>query len=400
ELTFAHPGSSGLKINGSNYTLIDDLNTLATDIANDPSGNFALAGSLNENNVSYGGAPIKATFKGVLDGLGHKISNLSINTENKDHVGLFRDIGTSGSVNNLRLTNETVVGGGTGVDVGGFAGISYGTLFEDHVHGAVRAGQQGRVGGLVGHLAKGGTISHSYSAALVADSQTAARIGGIAGEAGAHSSIEFASASGAVNGADGTDVGGLVGFSDNATVSDSRSTGAVSDTSSGNVGGLVGVNGGLIEASYATGSVTAEANAHVGGLVGANHSNIRNTYATGKAKAGSHSDVGGLAGTNNGKIATSYSMGKVHGDANGSVGGFVGDNVSDGGITASYWDTSSSGISKKHGAGNIANKSGITGLTTAELKSGLPEGFVDAVWSENGTINGGLPYLSALKSTY
>jgi hypothetical protein len=47
------------------------------------------------------------------------------------------------------------------------------------------------------------------------------------------------------------------------------------------------------------------------------------------------------------------------------------------------------------GAGNIANDPGITGLSTAQLQSGLPAGFDPTVWGENANINSGLPYLLA-----
>ena len=36
---------------------------------------------------------------------------------------------------------------------------------------------------------------------------------------------------------------------------------------------------------------------------------------------------------------------------------------------------------------------GITGLTTAQLQSGLPAGFDPSIWAESPNINGGLPYL-------
>jgi len=37
----------------------------------------------------------------------------------------------------------------------------------------------------------------------------------------------------------------------------------------------------------------------------------------------------------------------------------------------------------------------VTGLTTAQLKSGLPPGFDPHVWAEDKRINHGLPYLIA-----
>jgi hypothetical protein len=44
---------------------------------------------------------------------------------------------------------------------------------------------------------------------------------------------------------------------------------------------------------------------------------------------------------------------------------------------------------------NKANNPGVTGLTTEQLQSGLPEGFDPSIWGESADINGGLPYLLA-----
>jgi hypothetical protein len=61
-----------------------------------------------------------------------------------------------------------------------------------------------------------------------------------------------------------------------------------------------------------------------------------------------------------------------------------------------YWDTTTSGITDpSKGAGNKKNDPGIEGLTTVQLRSGLPDGFSGAVWGEKSSINGGLPYLLA-----
>jgi hypothetical protein len=45
--------------------------------------------------------------------------------------------------------------------------------------------------------------------------------------------------------------------------------------------------------------------------------------------------------------------------------------------------------------GNVPNDLGITGLTDAQLKSGLPAGFDPKIWAVNSKINNGYPYLLA-----
>ncbi len=59
-------------------------------------------------------------------------------------------------------------------------------------------------------------------------------------------------------------------------------------------------------------------------------------------------------------------------------------------------DLDTSGVSNPgQGAGQPANDPGITGLSDAALKSGLPSGFDPSVWGQSPGINNGYPYLLA-----
>jgi len=163
------------------------------------------------------------------------------------------------------------------------------------------------------------------------------------------------------------------------------------------VGGLVGQNDGQIIDSYAVGQVNSGGSGDstsAGGLVGFNQGSVSNSYATGNSK--STGSAGGLIGLNSGDISSSYSTGVPDGLY--WTGGFVGsDDSQSGDLTDNYWDTDTSGITNLgQGAGNISNDPGITGLSTEQLQSGLPDGFDPTIWSESGDINGGLPYLLAL----
>ena len=180
----------------------------------------------------------------------------------------------------------------------------------------------------------------------------------------------------------GSSVGGLIGASSNSTISDSYATGSVSGHL--RVGGLVGDGrDSLITASYATGNVSG--NVNVGGLVGS-RATITSSYATGNVSG--NYDVGGLVGIGN-AITSSYATGSVSGNYNvgglvGShaaiassyatglvsatgdtfyIGGLVGYDEGDG-ITASYWDTETTGQAGSYGG---------VGKTTAELQS--PTGY-------------------------
>ncbi|MGD0144194.1 MAG: hypothetical protein ABSC92_13635, partial [Rhizomicrobium sp.] len=173
--------------------------------------------------------------------------------------------------------------------------------------------------------------------------------------------------------------GGVGSVYSTATVS--LNSGACRGCSVGNsensAGGIVGVNYGTVSGAYATGAVTGGSFANLGGLIGLEDS---------------------TAATGDNAVADCYSTGAVTGEAGSSVGGSTGFDMTPGYISDVYWDTTTSGITNSsQGSGNITNDSGITGLTTTQLQSGLPAGFnSNTGWGESPSINGGLPYLLAI----
>ena len=161
-------------------------------------------------------------------------------------------------------------------------------------------------------------------------------------------------------------VGGLVGRN-RGGVTASYATGPVSGGS--DVGGLVGGNSnyGTITASYATGPVSGDSD--VGGLVGgnSNYCTITASYATGPVSG--NRDVGGLVGGNSATITASYATGPVSG--NRDVGGLVGLSSS-GEISASYWDTTTSGQAASDGG---------AGQSTATLQAPMDYNGIYADWN-------------------
>ena len=86
-LTFSDLESS-LVINSLSYQLVDSVAELAAKIAARPSGNYALAINYDASqDGTYAHPPVPAKFSGSFDGLGHSISNLSVDTVHS--VGLF-----------------------------------------------------------------------------------------------------------------------------------------------------------------------------------------------------------------------------------------------------------------------------------------------------------------------
>ncbi|HEY8698570.1 MAG TPA: hypothetical protein VIM02_13235 [Rhizomicrobium sp.] len=375
DLLFAGAGSvsfwdltSNLVIDGNSYLLERRLKDLARAIRQNKSGYFALAGNYNAQRDGTYAVPPIPNFNGTLEGLGHAIANLSIDdTHNQPKVGLISLNG--GTVRDIGLTNADVEAHGLNTNiVGGLAAINDGTVVGAYVTGQVVGGTPTQnfnfAGGLVG--TNSGAIRSSHAAAAVAVSPGSASY----------------------------EAGGLVGFSDiNGQIHTSYATGPVSASGEGSVGtlgGLVGGNQGFVEQSYATGTVTGIVS-WSGGLVGASGHEV-NCYATGAVTGDS---VGGFAGIGNARgMVSSYSTGAVSGSF--LTGGFVSDDTNET-ASNSYWDLDTSGVSDpSQGAGTPANDPGITGLSTPQFQSGLPQGFDSSIWGENPTVNGGFPYLRAL----
>ena len=127
----------------------------------------------------------------------------------------------------------------------------------------------------------------------------------------------------------------------------------------------------------------------VGGLAYINNNIISNSYATGVVVG---QFAGGLVAANEtgGVIENSYATGLVGGDTQ-DYGGVVGAEYPSATLVNAYWDTTTSQTTK--GCGGTSSCTGATGLTDAQLKSGLPDGFDPAIWGQSANVNGGYPYL-------
>ncbi|MFP9191230.1 Ig-like domain-containing protein [Natrialbaceae archaeon A-CW1-1] len=132
-------------------------------------------------------------------------------------------------------------------------------------------------------------------------------------------------------------------------------------------GTIAGENEGKVTQSYATGSVMGSS--YVGGLLGENSGELRESYATTAVTGSSY--IGGLVGENRGEIGETYAAGAVAGgDEN--VGGLIGRTTTP--VEASYWDVIETG--QADGIGN-GDKSGVTGLWTAEMQRFAPLVYMD-----------------------
>jgi hypothetical protein len=228
--------SSALTINGAAYTLVTDIVTLASDIAANSAGNYALANDFDASkDGTYQNSPIPTEFSGSFEGLGNTISNLSLNGTGdvNDPVGLFAELALNnepgGSIDNVNLQKLSV--SGSGIQIGGLVGVNEGTVSGVTVSGHFDVTGSPSVGGVVDFNL--GTITRSSAVATItADAESAA-------------------------------------------------------------GGLVDENAGTILQSFARCTLIAGDMAYLGGLVDQNVGPITESYAEGDIKGGTNSDVGG-----------------------------------------------------------------------------------------------------------
>ena len=320
-----------------NYTVITRLGAAGSNTGTDLQGmqgnlvqNYALGADIDASvtsgwNSDAGFAPIgdrNHTYRGTFTGLGHAISNLTINLPLADSVGLF-GYTSFASIRDVGLFDGVVRGN---TRVGGLVGTNNNSTIRNAYHAGTVSGSAGGygVGGLVGwNLNPSAKIIHSNSTGVVTGDQN---VGGLVGYNNASANIVDSSSFGAVTG--NSAVGGLVGYNYNASsIASSFSLGTV--TGSGYVGGLVGWNDlSTIDTSYSKGMVTGSG--YVGGLVGKNgngtNAQIINSFS--EAAVTGHTDVGGLVGFNTGWIFQTSSKGAITGDAGSTnVGGLVGSSL-------------------------------------------------------------------------
>lgn len=133
---------------------------------------FSLTADIDLTGMDFQGIPY---FNGTLKGNGHTISGFSLSRKGSDY-GFFRYLGKNAVVGDL-IVEGTVRMDGSAENVGGLAGMNFGTLSGCSFHGTVTASKS--VGGVVGYnKADGKVVECSASGTVTATNGT----GGICGE--------------------------------------------------------------------------------------------------------------------------------------------------------------------------------------------------------------------------
>lgn len=336
------------------------------------SGHFALAGDIDAAetatwNGDAGFSPIGlesgGSFSGTFDGRGFKVDDLRVYAPDADNVGLFSQVGASGTLENVHLLNVFVGGADY---TGALAGRNSGTIRGSSSTGRMAGGNY--TGGLVGY--NEGMIENSSSSVLVSgrvDLYESRRIGGLVGGNQQGGVIRKSFTQGSLVEDDDapafSSTGGLVGINW-GVIEDSYSGHEVLATGS-YTGGLVGNNqsradgGGSIVRSFTTSESKVTGTLNTGGLVGISFGLIEHSYSLSNPVEGTN-NVGGLVGNlrlpppsnvyvHSGQVRQSYSMSGVQGDD--QVGGLVGSADAGTEVARSYWDVQRSGQDTSAGGG-------------------------------------------------
>ena len=295
-------------------------------------------------------------FDGILDGNGHKISNISLlatfkHDDNGTYapVSMFKEIGTDGVVRNITLETNVTVGSSTSAisnaQFGLIAMKNYGLIDNVTVSGTVTFTNCVLVtaGGLVkdnygtiSNITLGTAEKHFVISADIANREVK-YLGGVA-----YNNYENAVVEDVVidyveftvdNENDSTILGGAVGYNLGVVQNAQVTKNAVLQAN--NIGGVVYDNttSGKVIASGFVGNIvatTSNSSVNVGGIVGLNNGEITQCYASIKdvsnftIRAVEGSNVGGLLGLNYASVSNSYVVNLVSQVNNCNYGSMIG----------------------------------------------------------------------------
>ena len=313
--------------------------------------------------------PVNEFFNTIFDGNGYIISNLTITNPVAPYTnasGLFGAINSAAVLRNIHIRSANITGGEN--NVGMLVGYVEGSRKSENI---INSSTEGNVNASGSNA--GGLIGYGSNAKIISSWTAGGTVSGgdyVGGLVGSWSSGDITSSYAEVQYVSGVDyVGGLIGFGGSVGVRSSYASGAVSGDA--DVGGLAGQGFSLdIEFCYVTGGSVSATGISVGGLVGSGYiTRITTSYAAGGSVSGD-ANVGGLIGNANfGSILSSYaapaSLSKTDGsdiDTGDNFGGLMGARTGNG-ITFSFWDSDTSGITD----------GGITGMqepkTTTQLQT-------------------------------
>lgn len=389
--------NSTFRVNSDYYTVIKTLGELqgiganATTLA----GLYVIGLDIDASSTAstvfnpIGSSDVNA-FNGVLDGLGHRINQLTINKPTIDGIGLF-GYSNNATLRNIYLQDAAITGKNY---VGGLVAVARSSedsshFVNNHVSGSVTG--RNTVGGLIGFNPNSFAITTLDGNITNATVSGYSNVGGLIGQTDEndssiflkHNSVSGVTQVSNVAAESKLNIGGLVGMlnvgsNSSVNVTDNMVSGTVSSPRvSSYVGGAIGqiAANSFSDSSFVTldmvnaaGNVTATSNSnYVGGLVGginvidANQILLQDSSSLGNVSAGD--SVGGLVGgvsvTGSGfasqiVLDNVFASGNVAGASN--IGGLVGQSTS-------YGDGANVAIrNNSYAAGQVSGNNRIGGL--------------------------------------
>ena len=297
-------------------------------------------------------------FTGTLDGDGHSVSGIYINST-ADYQGLVGYLG-SGRTLNIGVKASYIKGVNY---VGGVCeGNASGNVSNCYNTGSVEG--YSNVGGVCGE--NWGTVTNCYNSGSVAGNEI---VGGLCGrnDGTVSNCYNTGSVAGDIR------VGGVCGDSYFGTVTNCYNTGSMEGNEI--VGGVCGRNSSTVTNCYNTGSV--EGTEMVGGLCGHNERTVANCYNSGNVTGSNY--VGGVCGNSWGIVTNCYNNGSVAGSY--YVGGLCGENR--GIVTNCYYqkDMAAGGINGSDAAGQAEAKT-VEQFQSGEVAWLLQNGQTEQVWGQ------------------
>lgn len=370
---------------GLDYMLLDKHYVLIEDIDLDPNlpgGRVFTDAIIAQDEEDSWSGHVGSSFRGVLDGQGHTISNLHIEGQHGHDAGLFGKF--NGLVKDLHFTDVVV----SGSPCGAIAGYNEGMMLRCSVTG--HASGPKNIGGLAGSNS-GGSLVECKAHVQVTGGEN---VGGMIGSA-SHATLMRCEVQAEVSGQQ--NVGGLTGKNNHDLIIECWTTGII--IGSNYVGGLIGDTwGSTIFRTSGNCKVTADETA--GGLAG--HalwffgSVFSDCYFQGSIAG---STVGGLIGEPTEiQVLNCYAVCEIlpvgTEDKDPVIGGLFGDTITPNWAPrteACFWNTELSGIAVSTGSDPLELG---TGLTTEQMWN--EEAFRNAGWDFSQTwiiCEGGYPRL-------
>lgn len=379
--------------------------------------------SINMSNTSFGGILVSLASGGSVDNVHVSGVITSCNSDCGGLVGRSNGSTISNSSANVRVTGGSRLGGlvgnndngvinnsfavgdlvGSGSYIGGLIGSggqNSGTITNVYALGNVTG--DSAVGGLIGLHSRSSTFSNCFATGKVTAGESSgdSNAGGLVGSSITSTGTQRYQncyAIGDVYG-EGNNVGGLIGYNDDAGVRIIENSWAAGDVKgSANIGGLIGLSDSpRISHSFASGKVTAGgiwAGGLVGRIGGSNNEVTTNSFSLGDVYSNistGNSGAGGFAGAiQNHTVSDSYSRGNVFARNGDKAGGFVGSLN----FTATIQRARSYGsVFGRHDIGGFVGELGTSGTITLGASYGAVNantrvgGFAGAITAADANI--------------